>query len=160
MNKISIAIFSIVIGGHFAVAAEHSFPGLKDVMDPETYARTGVKDLSPEQRAALDAFLRDYIAGRQKEAADVAATRAVDTAVKERKVQPPEIIETSIVGVYSGYSTRTLFHLANGETWKPTSGDAVTHAPINSPRVVLYRDFFGYKMFVENDGIVRVKKAQ
>jgi hypothetical protein len=160
MSKFTVAILFTFIVAHFALAAEPSFPGLKGVMDPETYARTGVKDLSPEQRAALDAFLRDYIAGKQKEAADVASTQAVEQAVKERKVQPPDVIESSIVGAYSGYGVRTVFHLANGQTWKPTSGDVVTHAPIDSPHVVLYRDFFGYKMFIENDGFVRVKKVQ
>jgi hypothetical protein len=160
MNKITIAALSIFVATHFVVAAERGFPGLKSLMDPETYARTGLNNLTPEQRAELDVFIRDYVAGKQKEAAEVAATQAVERAVKERKVQPPEVIETSIVGTYSGYGTRTLFHLANGQTWKPTSGDVVTHAPIQSPRVVLYRDFFGYKMFVENDGLVRVKKVK
>ncbi len=159
MKRISIAIFVIVAAGHFAFGAEPPFPGLKSVMDPETYARTGVKDLSPEQRTALDAFIRDYVAGKQKEAAEVAATEAVNRAVKERKVQPPAVIESSIVGTFSGYGVRTLFHLANGEIWKPTGGDVQPHSPIDNPRVVLYRDVFGYKMFVEGDGIIRVKKV-
>lgn len=160
MKKICIVILFALFAARFTFAADPSFPGLKGVMDPETYAHTGVKDLSPEQRAALDAFLRDYIAGKQKEAAEVASTQAVERAVKERKVQAPDVIESSIVGTFSGYGTRTLFRLANGQTWKPTSGDAVNHAPISNPRVVLYRDFFGYKMFVENDGFVRVKKVE
>jgi hypothetical protein len=160
MNKISLALLLILIGGHCAFAAERSFPGLKSLMDPDTYARTGLQKLSPEERAELDAFIRDYVAGKQKEAAEVAATQAVDRAVQERKVQPPEVIESRLLEAYGGYGPRTVFHLANGQTWRPTSGDVVTHSPINSPRVVLYRDFFGYKMFVENDGVIRVKKVQ
>jgi hypothetical protein len=160
MNKVIVATLFTFLATQFALAAEPSFPGLKAVMDPETYDRVGLKKLTPEQRAELDAFLRDYVAGKQKEAAEVASTQAVERAVKERKVQPPDIIESSIVGTFSGYGIRTLFHLANGQTWKPTSGDVMTHAPIENPRVVLYRDFFGYKMFVENDGFVRVKKVE
>jgi hypothetical protein len=160
MNKTSLAVLSVLVTAHFAIAADRSFPGLRTAMDPETYARAGLSNLTPEQRAALDAFIRDYVAGKEKAAAEVAATQAVERAVKERKVQSPEVIETTLIGAYSGYGVRTLFHLANGETWKPTSGDVVTHAPIPNPRVVLYRDFFGYKMFIENDGLVRVKKVE
>ena len=159
MKKISTAILTLFVAGHFALAQERSFPGLKSVMDPETYERVGLKNLSPEQRAELDAFIRDYVAGKQKEAAEVASTQAVERAVKERKVRPPEVIESTMVEAYGGYGPRTLFHLANGQTWKPTGGDVVTHTPIPNPRVVLYRDFFGYKMFIENDGFVRVKKV-
>jgi len=160
MNKISIAVIFTFIAIHLSFAADRSFPGLKSVMDPETYARTGLPGLSPEQRAELDAFIRDYVAGKQKEAADVAATQAVDRAVKERKVRAPEIIESTIVGTYTGYGPRTVFHLANGQTWKPTSGDVFYHSAVNNPRVVIYRqDIFGYKMFVENAGVIRVKKA-
>jgi hypothetical protein len=137
MNKISLAVLSIFIAGHFTLAADRSFPGLKSVMDPETYSHAGLNNLTPEQRAALDAFIRDYVAGKEKAAAEVAATQAVERAVKERRVQPPEVIETALVGAYSGYGVRTLFHLANGQTWKPTAGDVVTHAPIENPRVVL-----------------------
>ena len=160
MNKTTTAILSILFAGQCALAADRSFPGLKSVMDPETYARTGLQNLSPEQRAELDAFIRDYVAGKQKEAAEVAATEAVDHAVKERKVQPPEVIESRLLEAYGGYGPRTLFHLANGQTWRPTSGDVVTHPRVDSPRVVIYRDFFGYKMFVENDGVIRVKRLQ
>lgn len=160
MNKTIVAIVALLIAGHCALAADRSFPGLKSAMPPETYSRIGLQNLSPEQRAELDAFIRDYVAGKQKEAADVAAAQAVDRAVKERKVEPPTIIESSIVGTYQGYGPRTFFHLANGQTWRPTSGDVVTHSPVNNPRVVIYRDFFGYKMFVENAGLIRVKKVQ
>jgi hypothetical protein len=160
MNKISTVIFSTFVAAQFALSADPSFPGLKAVMDPQTYDRAGLKNLSPEQRAELDAFIRDYVAGKQKEAAETAATQAVERAVKEHKVQPPEVIESTMVGSYTGYGVRTLFRLANGQKWKPTGGDVVTHAPIDNPRVVLYRDFFGYKMFIENDGMIRVKKVE
>jgi hypothetical protein len=160
MNKICIAILFTVVAAQCALAADRPFPGLKSVMDPETYARTGLENLSPEQRAEIDAFIRNYVAGKQKEAAEVAATQAVDRAVQERKVQPPEVIESRLLEAYGGYGPRTLFHLANGQIWRPTSGDVVTHSRVNSPRVVIYRDFFGYKMFVENNGMIRVKRVQ
>ena len=128
-------------------------------MDAETYSRAGVENLSDEQRAALDAFLRKYIAGREKDAGAVAAAEAVDRAVKERKVRPPEVVESSIAGDYKGSGHRARFRLANGQVWRPTDGEELPQSSIANPKVVIYRDVFGYKMFVEGAGVVRVKRA-
>ncbi|MGI9087697.1 MAG: hypothetical protein ACR2HH_08180 [Chthoniobacterales bacterium] len=158
-------IFSITAGflllvNSFTLAETPGFDGLRNVMDQETYAKAGLDKLTGAERAVLDAFLRDYVAGKQKDAATVAAAQAVDRAVKERKVRPPEIIESKIVGDFKGYGPRTFFHLANGETWKPTNDDVVSNSPIANPTVIIFRDMFGYKMFVEGASIIRVKRVQ
>ena len=155
---IAAVVVSVCLAG-IAPAQESQFPGLENVMDANTYRRAGLEKLSPEQRETLDAFLRDYVANKQKAAAEVAAASAVDQAVKERKVRAPELIESSIVGDFRGSPPRTLFRLANGQVWKPTDPDPRTRPAIASPKVVIYRDMFGYKMFVEGAGIIRVKRA-
>ena len=159
MKKIALAVLLYLSAAGLALAQDSSFPGLKKAMDPESYARAGLSNLSAEQRAALDAFLRDYVSRKQQDAAQVATTRAVDQAVKERKVQPPKLIESRIVGDFKGTGPRVFYHLANGQVWRPTDGDVQPRSAIPSPSVVLYRDLFGYKMFVEGAGIVRVKRV-
>lgn len=129
-------------------------------MDADTYQRAGLRKLTDSERKVLDEFIRDYVAVKQKDAATVAAAQAVDRAVKERKVRPPELIESNIVGTFKGYGPKTVFHLANGETWRPTNDEVVVDSPVENPKVVIYRDFFGYKMFVEGAAIVRVRRAQ
>src|SRR4051812_12005611 len=143
-----------------AFAEDPKFPGLKSVMPPETYSRAGLENLTPDQRAALDAFLRDYVGGKQKEAAAVASAAAVDRAVKEHKVRAPELIESRIVGEFRGSGPRVRFRLENGQTWRPTDEDVVNHAPVNNPAVVIFKDFFGYKMFVEGAASLRVKRVE
>lgn len=143
-----------------AAAQDGRFDGLDKVMDRDTYQRSGLEKLTPGERKTLDGFLRNYLAQKQKDAAAVAAAQAVDRAVKERKVRPPEIIESRMVGIYKGYGPRTVFHLANGETWKPTNADVVSNSAIESPNVVIYRDLFGYKMFIEGASIVRVMRVK
>ena len=145
---------------HLASAQDPAFGGLEKVMDHDTYEKAGLGKLTSDERAILDGFIRDYVAGKQKDAATVAATEAVDRAVKERRVQPPELIESNIVGTFKGYGLRTIFHLANGESWKPTNADVVTHSPIENPKVVITRDPFGYKMAIEGASIVRVMRLQ
>jgi hypothetical protein len=159
MKKIALAVLLYLSAAGLALGQDSSFPGLKKAMDPESYARAGLSNLSAEQRAALDTFLKNYVSKKQQDAAQVASTRAVDQAVKERRVQPPKLIESRIVGDFIGTGPRVFYHLANGQVWRPTDGDVQPHSTIPSPSVVLFRDTFGYKMFVEGAGIVRVKRV-
>jgi hypothetical protein len=160
MKKLYLAALLGMGVGNFASAQSASFGGLDKVMNRDTYERAGLQKLTSDERAVLDGFIRDYVAAKQKDAAAVAAAEAVDRAVKERKVRPPEVIESRIVGTFEGYGLRTRFHLANGQVWKPTNSEIVTNSPIESPNVAIYRDMFGYKMFIEGASIVRVKRVQ
>jgi hypothetical protein len=145
---------------HLAIAQDAAVGGLEKIMDHDTYERAGLGKLTSDERAVLDGFIRDYVAGKQKDAAAVASAEAVDRAVKERKVRPPEVIESNIVGTFKGYGLRTVFRLANGESWKPTNADIVTHSSLENPKVVIYRDTFGYKMFIEGASNVRVMRVE
>ena len=160
MKKLSLAVLFAIGMVQFAIAEDPAFD-LEKAMGPETYERAGLNKLTTDERAALAEFVRNYVAGKQKDAAAVAAAEAVDRAVKEKKVQPPQVIESNIVGTFKGYGPRTFFHLANGEVWKPTNDYIETYSPIESPKVVIYRsDLFGYKMFIQGGGTVRVKRVQ
>ena len=160
MKKLYLAVLVGIGVGNFASAQDIAFGGLEKAMDPATYQKAGLQKLTSGERAVLDGFIRDYVVAKQKDAATVAASEAVDRAVKERKVRPPEVIESRFVGSYQGYGLRTLFRLENGQVWKPTNSEVVTISPIESPNVVIYRDMFGYKMFIEGAAIVRVKRMQ
>lgn len=160
MKKVWLTALLTIGLAHLMSGQDSTFGGLEKAMDPDTYEKSGVGKLSSDERAVLDGFIRDYVAGKQKDAASVAAAEAVDRAVKERKVRPPDVIESNIVGPYKGYGLRTIFRLANGESWKPTNADIVTHAAVENPKVVIYRDGFGYKMFIEGASSVRVMRVQ
>src|SRR4051812_17755583 len=137
MKKLSLAFLLAVSVVQIALAEEPTF-NLEKAMGPETYERAGISKLSSDERAALGEFVRTYVAGKQKDAAAVAAAEAVDRAVKEKKVQAPQVIESNIVGTFKGYGPRTFFHLANGEVWKPTNDYIETYSPIENPKVVIY----------------------
>src|SRR3954451_7681938 len=77
-------------------AQESSFHGLEKAMDNETYERAGLSKLTAEERTVLDDFIRGYVAGKQKAAANVAAADAVERAVKEKKVSAPDVIESTM----------------------------------------------------------------
>ena len=160
MKKLYFAALLIIGLARLVSAEDAKFEGVEKILDRDTYERAGLSKLTSDERRTLDEALRDYVAGKQKEAADVAATEAVNRAIKERRVEPPTVIESRIVGSFKGYGLRTVFRLANGETWKPTDGDVVPNSTIESPSVVIYKDFFGYKMFVEGASMIRVKRVR
>ena len=160
MKHTLLAVF-LVLGLATLVSADNpTFPGFEKAMDPDTYQKAGLGKLTDAERATLNSFVRGYVATKQKDAAAVAAAQAVDRAVKERKVQPPDIIESRIVGTYRGTNLRTLFRLENGQVWKPSNSEIVSSPPVENPNVVIYRDMFGYKMFIEGARILRVKRVE
>ena len=141
------------------VSAETDFPGVEKSMDSDTYDRAGLRKLSSEERAVLDQFIRNYVSGKQQAAASAAATEAVNKAIQEHKVETPQITESRIVGTFKGVGVRTIFKLENGQVWKPTNGETAPSPAIENPRVIIYKDYLGYKMFVEGASTIRVKRV-
>src|SRR5204863_6579515 len=87
-----------------------AFPGVQKAMTPEQYEAAGLSKLDPAERAKLDEFIKNYVAVSNEKV----ATTAVDKAIKEKKVSEPEVIQSRIVGPFTGYTGRTVFTLENG----------------------------------------------
>jgi hypothetical protein len=163
MTSASTAVRLVIVysvAASLALAQNAEFPGLEKTMNAETYEMAGLSKLTAEERGVLDKFIREYAAGKQKTAASAAAAEAVNRALQEQKVRPPEIVESKMTGTFKGYGPRTRFVLENGEVWKSTNDEVVSYSPIENPKVVIYRDTFGYKMFIEGAGTIRVKRAK
>src|ERR1051326_4742609 len=97
MKKISLPVCLFLITSALVLAAEpetSAFPGLQKAMTPEQYEAAGLSKLEPGERAKSD---------------------AVDKAGKENKVSAPQVIQSRIVGPFTGYTGRTVFPLENGE---------------------------------------------
>src|SRR5256885_15164073 len=85
------------------------FPGLEKAMTPEQYEAAGLSKLDAAERAKLDEFIKNYVAVSNEKV----ATSAVDKAIKQKKVSEPEVIQSRIVGPFTGYTGRTVFTLEN-----------------------------------------------
>src|SRR3954464_1963779 len=110
MKKITLSLLVLVasFGGVLAAEPEApAFPGLEKSMTPEQYEAAGLSKLDPAERAKLDEFIRNYVSVSN----DKVATAAVDKAFKEKKVLAPEVIQSRIVGPFTGYNERTVFTL-------------------------------------------------
>ena len=147
-------------------AASENFPGVKKALTPDQYAATGLDKLTPEERANLDSYLKGYFSGATQQvvqqAVAKASAQAVDQAVKERKVEPPTLIESKIVGTVSGWSSNgTVFLLENGQRWKTTDNERRYFTPLTNPDVFIVKEsLLGYRMAIAGGGAVRVRRVQ
>lgn len=130
------------------------FPGIKKALTAQQFAAAGLGKLSAAEQAQLDGALRDYFSGASKRVAD----QAVDRAVKQKKVQAPDLIESRIVGTVNGWGDRTVFLLENGQRWKPIDNSKRSFPPVENPTVFIVRDTFGYKMAIGGGAVLRVKR--
>lgn len=129
-----------------------AFPGVQKAMTPEQYEAAGLSKLDPAERAKLDEFLKNYVAVSNEKV----ATSAVDKAVKENKVSAPEIINSRIVGPFTGYNGRTVFTLENGQRWAQSQRDSAFYPKMDSPGVIIVKKGFGYRMYIAGATDIRV----
>jgi len=133
-----------------------AFPGLQKAMSPEQYEAAGLSKLDPAERAKLDEFIKNYVSVSNEKV----ATSAVDKAIKEKKVSEPEVIQSRIVGPFTGYNGRTVFTLENGQRWAQSQYDSAYFPKIDSPPVVIVKAGFGYRMYIAGGGAIRVSKVR
>jgi hypothetical protein len=157
MRRFSCAAFIVVwVAGFTALKAAQpenpEFPGVQKAMTPAEYEAAGLHKLEPVERAKLDDFIRNYVAVSNERI----ATTAVDKAVKENKVSAPEVIQSRIVGPFTGYNGRTVFTLENGQRWAQSQRDTAYFPKIDSPPVVIVKAGFGYRMHIAGGGAIRV----
>jgi hypothetical protein len=161
MKNVSLMVCLALASLNFASveAAEPEstpFPGLQKAMSPEEYEAAGLSKLDAAERAKLDEFIKSYVAVSNEKV----ATSAVDKAIKENKVSAPEVIQSRIVGPFTGYNGRSTFTLENGQRWAQSQRDTAYFPKIDSPPVIIIKAGFGYRMYIAGGGAIRVTKVQ
>ena len=161
----AVFILSAVAAQAQQTAAEKAedFPGVKKALSPDQFESSGMSKLSPEERAKLDDYLRGYFTGATQRVVEKAVSRAtavaVDRAVKEHKVEPPQLIQSRILGSVNGWKSGKIFVLENGQHWKVTDSDRYFSA-VTDPDVFIVRDLLSYKMAIAGGGVARVIRVQ
>ena len=159
MKKITLSLLVLLASFCRVSSAEPenpAFPGLQKAMTPEQYEAAGLSKLDPAERAKLDEFIKNYVSVSNEKV----ATSAVDKAIKEKKVSEPEVIQSRIVGPFTGYTGRTVFTLENGQRWAQSQYDTAYYPKIDSPPVVIVKAGFGYRMYIAGGGAIRVSKVR
>ena len=143
MKKITLfllcAVFSLPVTFLRAQEAveKSPFPGVRKAMPVEDYEAAGLEKLSEDERERLDEFIRKYVSKTSEKVAEKAATEAVDDAVKRQEGAPPRVIQSRIVGPFTGYNGRTNFTLENGQVWAQSQHDSMAFKKVESPPVLI-----------------------
>jgi len=132
-----------------------AFPGVQKAMTPEQYEAAGLSKLDASERAKLDEFIKNYVAVSNEKV----ATTTIDKAIKEKKIYEPEVIQSRIVGPFTGYNGRTVFTLENGQRWAQSQYDTAYYPKVDSPPVVIVKSGFGYRMYIQGASAIRVSKV-
>jgi hypothetical protein len=155
MKRLALSFCLLIVPLAFVPAAEPenpTFPGVQKAMSPAQYEAAGLSKLDPAERAKLDEFIKNYVAVSNEKV----ATSAVDKAVKENKVSAPEIINSRIVGPFTGYNGHTIFTLENGQRWAQSQRDSAYYPKMESPGVIIVKKGFGYRMYIAGATDIRV----
>lgn len=133
------------------------FPGVEKAMSEKAFREAGLEKLTPDERARLNEFIRNYAASTNQEAAKV----AVDQAVKDNKIaSQPQVIESRIVGPFRGYNGRSRFTLENGQVWAQSQQTSASYPPIDSPPVIIVKAGWGHRMYILGGGNIRVSRLK
>ena len=141
-------------------AAKSTFPGVKKAMPAEDYEAAGLEKLSEDERERLDGFIRNYVSSTSEKVAGRAVSEAVDEAVKRKEAMPAQVIQSRIVGPFTGYDGRTRFTLENGEVWAQSQRDTAAFKKIDSPPVLILKDTIGYRMYIAGGSDIRVQRIK
>lgn len=180
----SAAVLALSLSLPLAAA---EFRGLEQEMSPAERARTGLDRLSDEQRAALDAWLRQRFAAAPVAPTPVTAASAATSAASAPSAAPAiapaeaaraalsdasqigfghytgkrEEFSARIVGSFRGWTGRTLFRLDNGQVWQQ-SESGTYEITLDSPEVRLRPKAMGSWMLVlkHNNRGVRVRRVE
>lgn len=159
-RSLPLVLIAFVSSAAFAAEA----PDVQTLMTPAEMRATGVDSLSPEQVAALNAWLARYESGATAPAAPAVAPRsaaaapAAPAALPEPEDdfgKPParaEDVVSRIAGAFEGWSGRTVFTLENGQVWQQRRNGRFKSS-LDNPEVRIKQTLLGaYEMEVISEG--------
>jgi hypothetical protein len=126
------------------------------LMSPQRFVDAGLTKLSPSELSALAEWVRMHalMVGQLASGTAPPGLQARPAAVRVQptrsEAQPAtaDMIETGILGDFTGWDGSTVFHLENGQIWQQSSFGSV-HMFARSPRVTLVATPGGWRMEVE-----------
>lgn len=161
-------------------------PSIRDVLTPEEFQRAGLQKLTAAELAYLSERLLPSppapVASGDSTAAPVprvgetqvrslpaALPHGDDAFGQEEKLhvrieeiqRVPKEVHSRIEGVFTGWTGRTLFRLANGQVWQQSEPGAFA-VNLTSPKVIIRRGLLGvFYLQVEGYGTqVKVKRVK
>jgi len=115
------------------IALAQSAPTLEERMSEAEFNAAGLDRLSPEQLK----FLNDWL-GSKGISASVAPIRKRDGTMEFYPDEGArEVVESSIVGEFNGWSGRTIVKLENGQKWQQSESGSRGDVRMSNPSVII-----------------------
>lgn len=113
-------------------STERHVTSIAQLMRDDEIEATGIRELAPEQLAALSQWLQRY---------EAAVAQRVFEMAEEEFAPPTSTIQTQIDGSFDGWVGDTVFRLKNGQIWQQVSPSAKYYTA-QSPTVTITRTPF------------------
>ena len=129
-------LVSLVLSAALAGSAlAQSFSSVEERMTEAEFKAAGLDKLSPEELAALNAFIA---AETGKVASTLpAATPVADNRGFNQPSGPDGAIYSSISGEFRGWSQGSRFTLDNGQVWQVADSTARLRVKMQDPKVII-----------------------
>ena len=158
MIRFACFALSLVLGASLATASD--FSSLEERMSGDEFNAAGLQNLSPEQLARLNEWLRG-----KWPSAPVASTpypANADTRGLSELNTPRGEIVARIDGAFSGWSSNSVFRLDNGMVWEASGAGSLVVPVLTNPQVTIKPAFMGsWLLTVEGyNASIRVKRVE
>ncbi len=135
----SLLATCLLAAGAASPTFAQSFSTLEERMSAAQFRAAGLDKLSPEELAALNAWLQ-HNAGAS---AAAAAAPAVADRTGFDDSSDRNGVTSRLVGEFRGWQGKTTFHLENGQVWQQVGNDKWTGVKLENPGVTIRPGFMG-----------------
>jgi hypothetical protein len=170
MKRIPILLLALLCS--LPLAADEGFSSLEEQMTGKEFTTAGLDKLTPDELAALNAWIRRNslatLAAPASAATAGAATTVTETAGDQRgfrtekEEEDRSTITSRIVGKFSGWDGQTVFKLENGMIWEQSDNDKFYIREVENPVAIIEPGIFGtWRLQIEGyNSKCRVKRIQ
>lgn len=131
LTSLRFALVLAILPG-IAFAADKAPTQIEERMSPDERAQSGLDRLSPDELKFLNHWIRT-----KGVSAAIAPVKKRDGSLEYRHDDTPrEVIQSQIVGLFTGWRGKTRFTLDNGQQWEQVESGAYS-AQMNAPKVTI-----------------------
>ena len=155
----------LALAAPFAAAQEAgATQPIEQRMTPEEFAAAGLGKLSPEELAALNAWLRGTLAVETGRAAAAAAEAAAEQVKDDNRdffhFGSDEPIVARLQGRFDGFARNRRYTLDNGQVWKQVDNARLEGVERDNPQVTVSPGVFGNIWYLQVEGYNRRAKVE
>ncbi len=142
-----------------AQAAPDTRP-IEQRMTANEFDAAGLHKLSPEELAALNAWLRGTLQVETELAAAAAAEKVKDDNRGFFHFESDEAIVARLQGRFDGFARNRRYTLDNGQVWKQTDSARLEGVELDAPLMTISPGVFGNVWYLQVEGYNKRAKVE